>query len=106
MSMFTFVRTCYACPEQYDVFDEDENQIAYLRLRHSNFTVKCPDVGGELVYQAYIDEPDVGIFTDKERDEYLEKAARAISKYMSLPFTPYKVVDEWVEDQYGGFSDE
>ena len=38
----TLVRTCYACPEQYDVFFHDF-QIGYLRLRHGNFTAEYPE---------------------------------------------------------------
>ena len=73
------VRTCYACPEQYDALDKDGNCIAYLRLRHGSFTVECPDVGGECVYQA---EPEGdGIFEDDERELYLDAAKQAIAQY-------------------------
>lgn len=78
------IRTCEACPEQYDAFDQAGNQIAYLRLRHGYFTVKCPDVGGELVYSG---EPSGdGRFEDKERGEYLFAAKTAIAAYYNASY--------------------
>jgi hypothetical protein len=77
---FKFLRTCGACPEQYDVFDDTDTQVAYLRLRHGRFTVKCPDVGGKLVYH---DHPNGdGCFDADERYEYLSNASRAIEKFL------------------------
>ena len=72
-------KTCDACPEQYDAFDESGRLIGYLRLRHGYFTVQCPDAGGDLVYSA---EPEGdGIFGDIERDIYLLAAKKAIADY-------------------------
>jgi plasmid stability protein len=65
------VRTCFACPEQYDAFIGDE-KAGYLRLRHGHFTVECPDVWGEMVYEA--SPSGDGIFDDYERVEHLEAA--------------------------------
>lgn len=33
-----FKQTCFACPEQYDVYD-DFYQVGYVRLRNGTFTV-------------------------------------------------------------------
>lgn len=75
------VKTCCACPEQYDAFDQNGNQVAYLRLRHGCFTVECPDVGGEIIYSG---EPNGdGRFEDDERDMYLSAAKEAIARYHS-----------------------
>lgn len=93
--MITFVRTCYACPEQYDAFDGNGKQIGYLRLRHSQFTVECPDVGGELVYIENVGDDDTGIFSDEERATYLKKAAYAIGQHAGYSFVEYKVIDDW-----------
>lgn len=38
-----FRQTCFACPEQYDVFDDNHNYIAYVRLRHGCFRVDNAD---------------------------------------------------------------
>ena len=71
-------RTCYACPEQYDVYAGEE-QVAYFRLRHGHFYAAVPDHGGEIVYQA---DPDGdGIFEDYERVRHLREAILAVQEY-------------------------
>ena len=72
------VRTCYACPEQYDAFIGEE-KVGYLRLRHGHFTVKCPDVWGEMVFEA--SPGGDGIFDDDERTEHLEAAQMAVAEW-------------------------
>lgn len=69
------------CPEQYDVFDENNNQVGYLRLRHGRFTAEVPDVGGALVYTAH-PEGD-GMFDEDERNYYLQNAVEAIKLYLN-----------------------
>lgn len=69
------IRTCTACPEQYDVM-LDEEQVGYLRLRHGRFTVEYPDCGGELIFEAY--PKGDGIFMEDERSVYLGWAMAAI----------------------------
>ena len=69
------IKTCSACPEQYDVY-KGKVQIGYLRLRHGFFRADYPDCGGESVYEA---EPEGdGIFEDHERDKYLSAAVDAL----------------------------
>ena len=69
------VQTCGACPEQYDVFDDDE-QIGYLRLRHGHFTASEGSVHGETVYAA--STLGDGNFEDEERAFHLNRAVAAI----------------------------
>ena len=76
--------TCFACPEQYDVFAPDGKQVAYLRLRHGNFTAESPDCGGTLVYQAT--PVGDGIFEDYERSMYLKDAILAIEAFLIESF--------------------
>ena len=76
---YKFVSTCFACPEQYDVFDPDGNQVAYLRLRHGSFRVDVPDSGGETIYTAT--PHGDGIFENSERLYYLIEAVNAIVKW-------------------------
>ncbi len=78
----TLLRTCYACPEQYDAKDSEGRQCGYLRLRHGGFAVWYPDVGeGRVIYRA---EPrGDGIFEDDEREHYLTAAVRAIKAHES-----------------------
>lgn len=74
---YKLVPTCFACPEQYDVFEGDE-QMGYLRLRHGDFTAEYPDCGGTLVFEA-CPEGD-GRFMKAERMAYLHLAVEALEK--------------------------
>ena len=38
-----------ACPEQYDVYNNDEEQVGYVRLRWGELRCYSPDVNGEIV---------------------------------------------------------
>ena len=72
----TLVCTSIACPEQYDVFDADQNQIGYLRLRHGYFRAEFPEYGGETVYES--DTAGDGCFEEDERLPELTKAVAAL----------------------------
>jgi hypothetical protein len=76
------VQTCGACPEQYDVFDGEE-QVGYLRLRHGSFTAVHPDVMGETVYSASPNGD--GIFDSDERDHFIGEALEAIQSAIDEP---------------------
>lgn len=79
---FDLVRTCCACPEQYDVF-LGERQVGYLRLRHGYFRVDFPECGGKTIY-SYNAKGD-GIFdNEEERYEQLVKACDAIRREMVI----------------------
>jgi hypothetical protein len=72
--------TCLACPEQYDAYLDGE-QVGYLRLRHGEFRVDFPDVGGETIYEA---QPGGdGCFLEDEREFYLDEARKAIKRRLS-----------------------
>lgn len=98
-----FKMTCSACPEQYDVLLGEE-QVAYVRLRHGNLRVDCPDVGGVTVYQA--DPNGDGCFYDQEeRDYHLRHAGAAILKWIAdgkpnepEPLPPAPDIDYVLED--------
>lgn len=70
-------RTSTACPEQYDVLNEDNEQVGYLRLRHGSFRADVPDCGGETVYMS--NPRGDGMFEDYERMTELTNAVRAIA---------------------------
>lgn len=72
-------QTCSACPEQYDVYDQKDQQVAYLRLRHGSFYAAVPDHGGDVVYEA--NPNGDGIFEDGERVRYLTEAILAVQEY-------------------------
>lgn len=74
-SKIELVLTCTACPEQYDAYLDGE-QVGYLRLRHGEFRVDFPDVGGETIYEAH--PKGDGCFFDDEKEFYLNEARKAI----------------------------
>ena len=76
------IETCGACPEQYDAF-KNGVKVGYLRLRHGNFTVECPDVGGQCVYSTGNCRGD-GAFKDDERGIFLELAKQNIRLWLFL----------------------
>jgi hypothetical protein len=74
------VKTCDACPEQYDVYKKDW-KIGYLRLRYGHFTAQVIDPGGKQVYEASIGGPMTGEFTtQQERKFHLKAAKKAIKE--------------------------
>lgn len=77
---YTLIRTCYACPEQYDVTREGK-LVGYLRLRHGSFRADCPDCLVETVLLSNTVKGD-GIFEDDERTEWLAKAILAIDTHL------------------------
>lgn len=85
--------TCAACPEQYDVFDTQGNQVGYLRLRHGVFTATVPDVvGGECVYRANV--LGDGRFNNSERHGYLTLAIEHIQAHIAN-YTVDSIADYW-----------
>jgi hypothetical protein len=76
---YTLARTCYACPEQYDVFKDGE-LVGYLRLRHGYFYAAVPDAGGEVIYETAEPMGD-GLFEPEERDRFLAEAVQAIKQH-------------------------
>ena len=81
---YHFVQTCSACPEQYDVFDENGNQVAYVRLRWGCLYAECPDLGGTEVYSAGIGN-DAGCFrSESERKNHLRRITDRIEFYNQI----------------------
>lgn len=77
-----FVQTCFACPEQYDVFSNGE-QVCYVRLRWGSLYAECPDVGGTTVYEADIGDGTAGIFESEDQRQYhLMQIAKAVKKWL------------------------
>ena len=77
-----FVQTCSGCPEQYDVFHNGE-QVCYIRLRWGSLYAECPDVGGEIIYEADIGTAFSGTFESHDQRQYhLMKIAKAIHMWL------------------------
>lgn len=76
---YTFIMTCWSCPEQYDVY-ADGVRVIYVRLRHGRLTAERvlePDNPldyGELIYShEWVGDPHKGDFdSDAERMEHLQ----------------------------------
>ena len=99
---YNFVCTCSACPEQYDVFDKDGNQVCYVRLRWGSLYAEYPDVGGYEIYHASIGDNFGGCFeNDQQRQIHLIRIANAIDKHIEK-VSNYTCVDcfwsYWEED--------
>ena len=78
----TFVETCSACPEQYDVMDNNGNQVAYVRLRWGGLQCEVPDCWGEIIYSHGFDDGWMGCFEDEEqREKYLNIIADKINEH-------------------------
>ena len=76
-----FCMTCSGCPEQYDVFDDDGNEIAYVRLRWGLLYCECP-FDGDTVYEVRFPDEYKGTFaSEEERMFHLSRIRDAISKY-------------------------
>ena len=108
VSGFEFMRTCSACPEQYDVFDKDGNQVGYVRLRYGNLKCEYPDCGGVMVYHENFEDGLKGCFDDNdERMEYLHEIVNAIcihtSKSDNLPFKRVFCFDNFDNDVFGSW---
>lgn len=67
-----FIETCSACPEQYDVKDEQGNMVGYVRLRYGGLTCEYPNVNGEVIFSKYFDDGWMGCFeSDEQCQNYL-----------------------------------
>ena len=75
----TFHITCHAFPEQYDVYDKDNQKVGYVRLRWGCVTCEVPDVFGEIIYSASVGDGWTGMFeNDEQRNFHLRSIANAI----------------------------
>lgn len=75
---FKLVLTCGMCPEQYDVFS-GKDIIAYYRVRHGEFVITCPDVGGEDIF--WCDVYGDGGFDKSERLNLLALSLRKVKEH-------------------------
>ena len=87
---FKLVKTCIACPEQYDVFHGGV-EVGHLRLRHGYFRAEC---NGHIVYSA-ITRGDGSFHDDLERRHHLSLACLAIDLFLDdePEQLPYVIVE-------------
>lgn len=86
---YTFVETCSACPEQYDVYDPQGNQVAYVRLRWGMLRVDAPDCGGKTIYSLAYSDDCLGSFPDDhERTKQMNIIADKIIEHTKNESNP------------------
>ena len=91
-----FKCTCSGCPEQYDVFDSNDNIVGYVRLRWGGLTCEYPDVGGKLIYEASVGDGWCGIFeNESQRIRHLNNIADKILEKINNPNDDNDDDDEW-----------
>lgn len=92
---FYFVNTCYACPEQYDVYRDNGQICAYVRLRWGNLYAEYPSIDGEVIYNTHFSDNSKGNFdNDNERNHYLKEISEAIKdKIVENMHIDYKEID-------------
>lgn len=77
----TFERTCSACPEQYDVYNKEGEQVGYVRLRWGTLRCDVPDYGQNTIYRVSFNDPYLGLFPDdKARTTHLQIIAKLINE--------------------------
>jgi hypothetical protein len=104
---FYFLQTCPACPEQYDVYTKNGQQVGYVRLRWGELRVDYPKVGCEVIYQhKFEDNMKGGFDNQKERDEYLSNIVEALKPllYADHLECTYELVKDadWLLDKVYG----
>ena len=65
------LQTCIACPEQYNVYDNDYHYLGYIRLRHGRLTFT--DTKNNLLFSKnFHKDPYKGSFnSETEKYKYL-----------------------------------
>lgn len=75
-------RICDGCPESYEVLNNQDDIVGYIRLRWGYLACEVPDVGGDIVYEHDFDDGLKGCFSnDDEANEYLNACLDAILGY-------------------------
>ena len=90
------VQTSPACPEQYEAFDEEGNQVGYLRLRNGRFRVDFPEHGQETIYEAH--PKGDGVFQEDELSFFLQESYNAIVRKLGRLTDQehsWYVVEDW-----------
>jgi hypothetical protein len=94
--MLKLIKTCCACPEQYDLMDGDK-LAGYFRLRHGGFYAEAYRENGEeeIVYSAS-PRGDGCFYDDAERQKHMSLAISAVIAYRS---NKEEVEEEYSENE-------
>ena len=88
---FYFLNTCYASPEQYDVYRANGELCGYVRLRWGSLRADYPNIDGDTIYKHKFEDNYKGSFdSDEERAEYLTEISKSYMKAI-LKNTPNKL---------------
>lgn len=98
------ILTCGARPEQYDLVDDNGDQIGHFRLRHGTF--RAEDALGQTVYLVHELASD-GLFDSDERTQHmtagLDAMLRANDQYepglteqLLRDAAPEDAIDAWM----------
>lgn len=79
-----FIKTCDCCPEQYDVLNQDDEQVGYVRLRYGFLRCDYPNVGGETIYTYDFEDDYLGQFPDADREKHLNIIADKIIEKINM----------------------
>lgn len=103
---FYFLKTCEACPEQYDVYNESGNQVGYIRLRYGLLTLEYPANGCVTIYEYKFEDGMKGGFDNQEeRDKYLQIMFNVLLETLEITTEcDYVIVDNpnWLLDKLYG----
>lgn len=74
-----FVKTCDACPEQYDVYTKDSKRIGYVRLRWGLLRADyINDDKEKTIYTRTFPDEDGSFPTEEDRKHHLKKIAKEL----------------------------
>ena len=84
---FTWIQTCPACPEQYDIYAEKGPAIAYFRLRFGELEVN-PYLNGKVdrsttIYRRVFSDDWKGSLQADELNRLKQEIEQAITLYLS-----------------------
>jgi len=83
---FYFLNTCFACPEQYEVYRDNGFKCCYIRLRWGSLFAEFPDIDGDIIYHYEFEDSFKGTFdNEEERNYYLREISNRLKdKIMGL----------------------
>ena len=77
-----FRQTSPACPEQYDVFNKENEQVGYVRLRWGVLRCDYPKCGARTIYEfVFPDKTDGSFLSEEQRAKYLDIIAGKIKAH-------------------------
>ena len=79
-----FHQTCSACPEQYDVYDENNSYIGYVRLRwgelRADYIDEYQGIEEEVFFEK-LDDFQGNFINEEQRSHYLNEIATVLNEW-------------------------